>query len=170
MSKPKSAPVAQDPQSELQNGDSDPMTNHPRQAALESPEIDTRYLEEEGEPLTLAEEIVDEAERSGEDTYDQYEKIKQGDIHIAELQKMSMAQLIEEARKENLKDVSGMKKQDLIFKILKGARQDERADVRGRNPGNSARRFWFFYGVPTTTTCRARMTFMSPPVRSAGLD
>ena len=120
MSKPKSAPVAQDPQSELQNGDSDPMTNHPRQAALDSPEIDTRYLEEEGEPLTLAEEIVDEAERNGGDTYDHYEKIKQGDIHIAELQKMSMAQLIEEARQENLKDVSGMKKQDLIFKILKG--------------------------------------------------
>lgn len=123
MSKPRSAPIAQDPQSEVQNGDSDPMgsgrSNHLGQAAHDSPEIDTRYLEEEGEPLTLAEEIVDEVERSGEDTYDHYEKIKQGDIHIAELQKMSMAQLIEEARKENLKDVSGMKKQDLIFKILK---------------------------------------------------
>jgi transcription termination factor Rho len=48
-----------------------------------------------------------------------YEKIKQGDIHIAELQRMSMKELIEEARKENVTDTPGMKKQDLIFKILK---------------------------------------------------
>ena len=86
-----------------------------------SAEIDTSYLEDEGEPLSLAEEIADEVERGvgGDDTHARYEKIKQGEIHIAELQKMSMGQLIEEARKENLKDVSGMKKQDLIFKILK---------------------------------------------------
>ncbi|MGE3780788.1 MAG: transcription termination factor Rho [Pirellulaceae bacterium] len=40
-------------------------------------------------------------------------------MHIAELQKMSMAQLIDEARKDNVKDLTGMKKQDLIFRILK---------------------------------------------------
>ncbi|MEX0819980.1 MAG: transcription termination factor Rho, partial [Pirellulaceae bacterium] len=40
-------------------------------------------------------------------------------MHIAELQRLSMADLIEEARKENVKDVAGMKKQDLIFRILK---------------------------------------------------
>mgnify|MGYP003353399496 CR=1 FL=1 len=40
---------------------------------------------------------------------------KQGQTHIAELQKMGMPQLIEEARKENLAEVSGMKRQDLIF-------------------------------------------------------
>ena len=54
-----------------------------------------------------------------DDTDERYEKIKQGEIHIAELQKMSMSQLIDEARRENVKDVAGMKKQDLIFKILK---------------------------------------------------
>ena len=32
---------------------------------------------------------------------------------------MSMAELIEEARKENLTDYAGVKKQDLIFRILK---------------------------------------------------
>jgi hypothetical protein len=31
---------------------------------------------------------------------------------------MSMQQLIEEARAENVKDTAGMKKQDLIFNIL----------------------------------------------------
>ncbi|WP_199188603.1 MULTISPECIES: transcription termination factor Rho [Pirellulaceae] len=40
-------------------------------------------------------------------------------MHIAELQKMSMQELIEEARKENLEDVSGSRRQDLIFRILK---------------------------------------------------
>jgi transcription termination factor Rho len=73
------------------------------------------------EPLSLAEEIAEEVERgiSTDDLQDRYEKIKQGEVHIAELQKMSMGQLIEEARKENVADVAGMKKQDLIFRILK---------------------------------------------------
>jgi transcription termination factor Rho len=74
------------------------------------------------EPLSLAEELAEEADRGGpleEESEDRYEKIKQGEVHIAELQKMSMAQLIDEARQENVTDVAGMKKQDLIFKILK---------------------------------------------------
>jgi transcription termination factor Rho len=40
-------------------------------------------------------------------------------VHIAELQKLSMADLIEEARKDNMPDVAGMNKQELIFNILK---------------------------------------------------
>ena len=76
-------------------------------------------LEDEQEPLSLAEEIAEEADRRGEETNDRYERIKQGEIHIAELQKMSMVDLIEEARKESVTGVTGLKKQDLIFKILK---------------------------------------------------
>jgi transcription termination factor Rho len=74
---------------------------------------------DEGEPLSLAEELAEEADLPKDDTHDRYEQIKQGDIHIAELQRMSMPQLIEQARKENLIDYMGIKKQDLIFKILK---------------------------------------------------
>ncbi|MDA1162367.1 MAG: transcription termination factor Rho [Planctomycetota bacterium] len=48
-----------------------------------------------------------------------YEEIKQGDLHIAELHRMSMAELLELAEHEELSDVIGLKKQDLIFKILK---------------------------------------------------
>jgi transcription termination factor Rho len=73
---------------------------------------------DEQEPLSLAEEIAGEGGVTVE-PQDRYERIKQGEVHIAELQKMSMAQLIEEARRENVTEVSGMKKQDLIFKILK---------------------------------------------------
>ncbi len=73
----------------------------------------------DGEPLSLAEEIADEAANLDNDTHDRYEQIKQGDIHIAELQRMTMPQLIEQARAENLSEITGIKKQDLIFKILK---------------------------------------------------
>src|SRR5262245_32388863 len=90
------------------------------EARLDAPHSDgnsnpmfTEY-ESESEPLSLAEEIAEEVERgiSPEETNDRYERIKQGEIHIAELQKMSMGELIEEARKDNVKEVAGMKKQD----------------------------------------------------------
>src|SRR5262245_37828813 len=79
----------------------------------------TPRMDDESEPLSLAEELAEEADLRGRDPQERYERIKQGEIHIAELQKMSMAQLIEEARQENVTDVAGMKKQDLIFRILK---------------------------------------------------
>jgi transcription termination factor Rho len=72
--------------------------------------------------LSLAEEIAAEGKnqkRDSEDPHERYERIKQGEIHIAELQKLNMSQLMEEARRENVSEVSGLKKQDLIFKILK---------------------------------------------------
>ena len=72
----------------------------------------------EQEPISLAEQIVDGAQEGGE-ANERYEKIKQGEIHIAELQKMSMSQLIQEARSDNVQEAAGMKKQDLIFRILK---------------------------------------------------
>ncbi len=50
---------------------------------------------------------------------EKYDAIKQGDIHIAELQRMTMKELLELAEAENLTEVHGLKKQDLIFRILK---------------------------------------------------
>ena len=96
----------------------------PRKGQDRSPRNETTTtsggFDEQGEPLSLAEELADEM-RSGRDKADQqYEQIKQSDdTHIAALQKLSMPELIEEARKENLSDYHGVKKQDLIFRILK---------------------------------------------------
>jgi transcription termination factor Rho len=42
-----------------------------------------------------------------------------GDINIAELQRMSMKELLAIAEQEKLTEFHGLKKQDLIFKILK---------------------------------------------------
>lgn len=72
------------------------------------------------EPMSLAEQIARGKQR-GEtvEEDEQFEQLKHSEVHIAELQKMSMTELIEEARKENLEDVSGSRRQDLIFRILK---------------------------------------------------
>ena len=51
--------------------------------------------------------------------HDRYEDIKRGEIHLTELQKMTMPQLIRTAKTEGILDYMGLKKQDLIFKILK---------------------------------------------------
>ena len=50
---------------------------------------------------------------------DRYEDIKRGEIHLTELQKMTMPQLIRAAKSEGVIEYTGLKKQDLIFKILK---------------------------------------------------
>jgi len=72
------------------------------------------------EPLSMAEEaLAEEIASAGDDTNQRYERVKRGDIHIAELQRMGMPALIEQAKAEGIREYTGLKKQDLIFKILK---------------------------------------------------
>lgn len=81
-----------------------------------------REIEAEGEPLSLAEELAEEADRRGRpigELRESIERTKGPESHLAELQRMSMAELIEAARRENLTEITGLKKQDLIFNILK---------------------------------------------------
>src|SRR5688572_6818423 len=54
-----------------------------------------------------------------EETNSRYEEIKRGSTHISELQQMTIPQLLKTAKDEGLTEYSGLKKQDLIFKILK---------------------------------------------------
>ena len=72
----------------------------------------------ESEPLSLAEEIAEEKQKGTTEGTVSADCSEQ-QVHIAELQKMSMNELIEEARKENLAEIAGMRKQELIFNILK---------------------------------------------------
>jgi transcription termination factor Rho len=57
------------------------------------------------------------------DTNKRYEAIKRGGgehgTHLAELQHMSMPQLLQIAKDEGIDDFAGLNKQDIIFKILK---------------------------------------------------
>jgi len=54
-----------------------------------------------------------------DETHAKYEEIKRGTTHITELQRMSVGELHEVAKTEGLEEYSGLKKQDLIFQILK---------------------------------------------------
>ncbi len=53
------------------------------------------------------------------ETHEKYEKIKRGDLHITDLQKMTIPELHDIAQAEGITDYTLLKKQDLIFKILK---------------------------------------------------
>ncbi|QDU81527.1 hypothetical protein Pla110_32690 [Polystyrenella longa] len=48
-----------------------------------------------------------------------YEEVKRSNVHIADLQSMTMKELLSLARQESISEYTGLKKQDLIFKILK---------------------------------------------------
>ncbi len=61
----------------------------------------------------------DEPRGFDEEVNSRYEEIKRGSTHISELQQMTMPQLLKVAKDESVADVTGLKKQDLIFRILK---------------------------------------------------
>src|SRR5215831_12998065 len=73
------------------------------------------------ESISRTQRTYDEDDYAGfdEEINSRYEEIKRGSTHISELQQMTMPQLIKVAREEGLTDYTGLKKQDLIFKILK---------------------------------------------------
>ncbi len=54
-----------------------------------------------------------------EEINNRYEEIKRGSTHISQLQQMTIPQLLKVAKEEGLTEYTGLKKQDLIFKILK---------------------------------------------------
>src|SRR6266487_4189287 len=84
------------------------------------PPIDRPAAPDE-EPVSRPQRTYDENDYAGfdEEINSRYEEIKRGSTHISELQQMTMPQLLKVARDEGLSDYTGMKKQDLIFKILK---------------------------------------------------
>jgi transcription termination factor Rho len=57
--------------------------------------------------------------------HEKYERVKRGNLHITDLQKMSVQELHEIAKEEDIHDYVGMIKQDLIFHILKNRIQKD---------------------------------------------
>jgi len=51
--------------------------------------------------------------------HEKYERVKRGELHITDLQKMSVGELHEIAKNEGLSDYTGLSKQDLVFQILR---------------------------------------------------
>jgi transcription termination factor Rho len=112
-------------------GDGDELTPEERTSLLtDAAPLDEEPLEPRGELETPP---VEEAEQPmparpprdrdypifDEEINNRYEEIKRGSTHISELQQMTMPQLLRVAKDEGLSDYTGLKKQDLIFRILK---------------------------------------------------
>ncbi|MCP4247572.1 MAG: transcription termination factor Rho [bacterium] len=72
-----------------------------------------------GKPATDEPEATEDPPAIDAETHAKYEEIKRGEIHITELQKMTVAELHDVAKAEGLDDYTGLKKQDLVFKILR---------------------------------------------------
>ena len=89
----------------------------PPEAALEKNRI--AMNEQLDEPLSIAEELVGQGSEQKDSELDSYDQFKEGEVYLTELQKLTMGELIEAGRQENVSDVAGMKRQELIFKILK---------------------------------------------------
>jgi len=65
-------------------------------------------------------EEMDKAKKAEEESiHAKYERIKKGDLYLTDLQKLTVAELHDVAKNENIKEYSALKKQDLIFRILK---------------------------------------------------
>ena len=103
------------PRSTRKKATSTPRESKTATDATEAPET----VRESDAPAATA--VTDGPQDSAIDaeTHAKYEKIKKGDIHITELQKMSVPELHTVAKEEGLDEYTGLTKQDLIFKILK---------------------------------------------------
>ncbi len=53
------------------------------------------------------------------ETHEKYEEVKRGELHITDLQRMGVQELHEVAKAEGVLEYAALKKQDLIFKIVK---------------------------------------------------
>ena len=75
--------------------------------------------EDQAKPTVVAEADSGVIESLDEELQAKYEKVKSGELHITDLQKMTVSELHEVAKKEGLIEYTGLKKQDLVFKILR---------------------------------------------------
>jgi transcription termination factor Rho len=62
---------------------------------------------------------VPEAGDFDQEMHQKYEKVKRGELHITDLQKMTVAELHAHAKQEGVPDYVGLAKQDLVFQIIK---------------------------------------------------
>ena len=74
---------------------------------------------EEATGIETEDEALSVEESEEESTHDKYERIKKGDLYLTDLQKLTVDELHNIAKNEDITEYSALKKQDLIFRILK---------------------------------------------------
>ncbi len=52
------------------------------------------------------------------DTNEKYERVKREEVYLSKLQEFTMADLLKFARQEGIKEIMGLKKQEIIYKII----------------------------------------------------
>lgn len=73
----------------------------------------------DAEELHGADSADSQADNFADETHAKYEQVKRGELHITDLQKMTASELQDIAKEEGVDEFGGLKKQDLIFQILK---------------------------------------------------
>ena len=73
----------------------------------------------ESTAATAEEEALKAKKAEEESTHAKYERIKKGNLYLTDLQKLTVAELHDVAKNENIIEYSALKKQELIFRILK---------------------------------------------------
>ncbi|MCX5633112.1 MAG: transcription termination factor Rho [Phycisphaerae bacterium] len=101
------------------NGENDDVQQPPQQVETAPEQNDTPAPTPEKAEQTAVIENGKDKKQDFESTHAKYERIKRGNLHITDLQKMTVAELHDVCKKENVLEYTGMKKQELIFKILK---------------------------------------------------
>ncbi|MHC4758518.1 MAG: transcription termination factor Rho [Planctomycetota bacterium] len=87
--------------------------------AVESTEEEQQQEKEVAADQTSSGKEDKKKKSDAESTHAKYERIKRGKLYLTDLQKMSVSELHVEAKKENIQEYSALKKQNLIFRILK---------------------------------------------------
>ncbi len=121
----ESAPIPRERTREFEGGPASYRERTEREPAYTPREREIPPVRTERNSTSSYAEVPAEYPEDEEDIFgdaalhDRYEDIKRGEIHLTELQRMTMPQLIRTAKTEGIADYMGLKKQDLIFKILK---------------------------------------------------
>jgi len=76
-------------------------------------------VDEESNGLSAEEEALEAKRAEEESTHAKYERIKKGSLYLTDLQKLTVAELHDLAKNEGITEYSALKKQDLVFRILK---------------------------------------------------
>ncbi|MHC4113774.1 MAG: transcription termination factor Rho [Planctomycetota bacterium] len=88
----------------------------------EENELDTKAAavtsEDEGQAESQS-EARKRKKAEEESTHAKYERIKKGNLYLTDLQQLSVPELHNMAKKEGIKEYTALKKQELIFRILK---------------------------------------------------
>jgi transcription termination factor Rho len=132
---PSAPPLSQETSPPLEapseHQEPDNPTNSASGVSTETLELESTADSQKDAVSSATGEVVDEEDDEDYSPYDpetkaRYEQIKRNESRLADLQKMTMQQLLKLAKEEGVPDFVGLKKQDLIFRILR-----HRCEVNG---------------------------------------